>query len=160
MITSQRLSDLKNSTDQCEFISNLCTWRSKTTSMQIELMRWVVFIQCVARCYISVLITCESRDDASYIECINSMKHAQKNIDEQINRRNDCRHWEKTWFVFFEISINRKIRQCSSISQKDFSKDDFWNWHLRLKHCRSEMINQLKKIDEIEIIQKNASKIV
>jgi hypothetical protein len=25
MITSQRLSDLKNLTDQCEFISNLCT---------------------------------------------------------------------------------------------------------------------------------------
>jgi thymidylate synthase len=25
MITSQRLSDLKNSTDQCEFISNFCT---------------------------------------------------------------------------------------------------------------------------------------
>jgi hypothetical protein len=57
MITSQRLSDLKNSTDQCEFISNLCTWRSMTTSMQIEFMRWVVFIQCLARCYISVLIT-------------------------------------------------------------------------------------------------------
>jgi hypothetical protein len=31
---------------------------------------------------------------------------------------------------------------------------------LRLEHCRSEMINQLKKIDEIEITQKNASKIV
>ncbi len=35
-----------------------------------------------------------------------------------------------------------------------------WNWHLRLEHCRSEMINQLKKIDEIEVTQKNASKIV
>ncbi len=41
----------------CGFISNLCTWRSMTTSMQIEFMRWVVFIQCLARCYISVLIT-------------------------------------------------------------------------------------------------------
>ncbi len=35
-----------------------------------------------------------------------------------------------------------------------------WNWHLRLEHCRSEMINQLKKIDKIEITQENASKIV
>jgi hypothetical protein len=35
-----------------------------------------------------------------------------------------------------------------------------WNWHLRLEHCRSEMINQLKKIDEIEVTQENASKIV
>jgi hypothetical protein len=26
-----------------------------------------------------------------------------------------------------------------------------WNWHLRLKHCRSKMINQLKKIEKIEI---------
>ncbi len=40
------------------------------------------------------------------------------------------------------------------------AKTIFWNWHLRLKHCRSEMINQLKKIDEIEVTQENASKIV
>jgi hypothetical protein len=44
--------------------------------------------------------------------------------------------------------------------KKILSKTNFWNWHLRLKHCRSEMINQLKKIDEIEVIQENASKIV
>ncbi len=44
--------------------------------------------------------------------------------------------------------------------KKILTKTTFWNWHLRLKHCRSEMINQLKKIDEIEITQKNASKIV
>jgi hypothetical protein len=31
---------------------------------------------------------------------------------------------------------------------------------LRLEHCRSEIINQFKKIDEIEVIQENASKIV
>jgi hypothetical protein len=44
--------------------------------------------------------------------------------------------------------------------RKILTKTLFWNWHLRLKHCRSKMINQLKKINEIEIIQKNASKIV
>jgi hypothetical protein len=44
--------------------------------------------------------------------------------------------------------------------KKILAKTIFWNWHLRLKHCRSEIINQLKKIDEIEITQKNASKIV
>jgi hypothetical protein len=26
-----------------------------------------------------------------------------------------------------------------------------WNCHLRLEHCQSEMINQFKKIDEIEV---------
>jgi hypothetical protein len=36
-----------------------------------------------------------------------------------------CDIEKKTWFVFFKISINRKIRQCSSISQKHFNKDDF-----------------------------------
>jgi hypothetical protein len=44
--------------------------------------------------------------------------------------------------------------------KKILAKTIFWNWHLRLKHCRSKMINQLKKIDEIEITQRNASKIV
>jgi hypothetical protein len=44
--------------------------------------------------------------------------------------------------------------------KKILAKTISWNWHLRLKHCRSKMINQLKNIDEIEIIQKNASKIV
>jgi hypothetical protein len=44
--------------------------------------------------------------------------------------------------------------------KKILTKTIIWKWRLRLKHCRSKMINQLKKIDEIEIIQKNASKIV
>jgi hypothetical protein len=44
--------------------------------------------------------------------------------------------------------------------KKILTKTISWNWHLRLKHCRSEMINQFKKIDEIEVSQKNASKIV
>ncbi len=39
LVTSQRLSDLKNSTDQCGFTSNPCTWRSMTTSMQVGLVR-------------------------------------------------------------------------------------------------------------------------
>jgi hypothetical protein len=44
--------------------------------------------------------------------------------------------------------------------KKILAKTISWNWYLRLKHCRSEMINQLKKIDEIEVTQENASKIV
>ncbi len=52
------------------------------------------------------------------------MKHVQENIDDQINRRNDMRHWEETRLVFVEISIRRKIRQCNSISQEDLNEDD------------------------------------
>ncbi len=35
--------------------------------------------------------------------------------------------------------------------KKILTKTIFWNWHLRLKHCRSKMINQFKKINEIEV---------
>jgi hypothetical protein len=52
------------------------------------------------------------------------MRHVQESTDDQINWRNDMQHWEKTRLVFVEISIRRKIRQCSSISQEDFSEDD------------------------------------
>ncbi len=44
--------------------------------------------------------------------------------------------------------------------KKILTKTISWNWHLRLKHCRLKMINQLKKINEIEVTQENASKIV
>jgi hypothetical protein len=53
------------------------------------------------------------------------MRHVQESTDDQINRRNDLRHWEKTRFVSFEVSIRRKVRQCSSISQEDLNEDDF-----------------------------------
>ncbi len=58
-------------------------------------------------------------------------------------------------YRFVEKSVN-----AVQSHKKILAKTIFWNWHLRLKHCRSEMINQLKKIDEIEITQKDASKIV
>jgi hypothetical protein len=52
------------------------------------------------------------------------MRHVQENIDDQIDRRNDLRHWEKTRFASFEILIRRKIRQCNSVSQKDLNEND------------------------------------
>ncbi len=70
------------------------------------------------------------------------------------------RHWEKTRFFFFKYRFVEKFVNAVQSHKKILTKTIFWNWHLRLKHCRSKMINQLKKIDEIEIIQKNASKIV
>ncbi len=36
-----------------------------------------------------------------------------------------CDIEKKHDLFFFEISINRKVRQFSSVSQKDFNKDDF-----------------------------------
>jgi hypothetical protein len=79
------------------------------------------------------------------------MKYVQKNIDDQINRRNDMSHWKKTRFVFFEISIRRKVRQCNSISQKDLSENDSLKLTFTIRTLSIIIINQLKKIDEIEI---------
>ncbi len=62
-------------------------------------------------------------------------------------------------FLLKYRSIEKFVNAVQS-HKKILTKTIFWNWHLRLKHCRSKMINQLKKIDKIEIIQKNASKIV
>jgi hypothetical protein len=61
---------------------------------------------------------------------------------------------------FLKYRFVEKFVNAVQSHKKILAKTILWNWHLRLKHCRSKMINQLKKIDEIEIIQKNASKIV
>ncbi len=62
-------------------------------------------------------------------------------------------------FLLKYRSIEKFVNAVQS-HKKILTKTISWNWHLRLKHCRSKMINQLKKIDEIEVTQENASKIV
>jgi hypothetical protein len=78
-----------------------------------------------------------------------------KSIDVMI-----CDIEKKHDLFFLKYRFVEKFVNAVQSHKKILAKTIFWNWHLRLKHCRSEMINQLKKIDEIEIIQKNASKIV
>ena len=39
----------------------------------------------------------------------------------------------------------------NSVQPRDTSKATPWKWHLRLGHCRPEMIDQLKKIDEVTV---------
>jgi hypothetical protein len=55
---------------------------------------------------------------------------------------------------FLKYRLVEKFIDAVLSHKKILTKTIFWNWHLRLKHCRSEMINQFKKIDEIEITQK------
>jgi hypothetical protein len=78
-----------------------------------------------------------------------------KSIDVMI-----CNIEKKHDLSLLKYRFVEKFVNAVQFHKKILTKTTFWNWHLRLKHCRSEMINQLKKIDEIEIIQKNASKIV
>jgi hypothetical protein len=54
--------------------------------------------------------------------------------------------------LFLKYRLVEKFVNAVQSHKKILTKTIFWNWHLRLKHCRSEMINQLKKIDKIEII--------
>jgi hypothetical protein len=78
-----------------------------------------------------------------------------KSIDAMI-----CDIEKKHDLSFLKYRSNEKFVNTIQSHKKILAKTIFWNWHLRLKHCRSKMINQFKKIDEIEVIQKNASKIV
>ncbi len=78
-----------------------------------------------------------------------------KSIDVMI-----CDIEKKHDLLFLKYRFVEKFVNAVQSHKKILAKTIFWNWHLRLKHCRSEIINKLKKINEIEIIQKNASKIV
>jgi hypothetical protein len=78
-----------------------------------------------------------------------------KSIDVMI-----CDAEKKHDLFFLKYQFVEKFVNAVSFHKKILAKTILWNWHLRLKHYRSKMINQLKKINETEIIQKNASKIV
>jgi hypothetical protein len=78
-----------------------------------------------------------------------------KSIDAMI-----CDIEKKHDLFFLKYRSIRKFVNAVQFHKKILAKTISWNWHLRLKHCRSEMINQLKKIDEIEVIQEDTSKIV
>jgi hypothetical protein len=78
-----------------------------------------------------------------------------KSIDVMI-----CDIKKKHDLFFLKYRFVEKFVNAVQSHKKILTKTILWNWYLRLKHCRSKMINQLKKIDEIEIIQKHASKIV
>ncbi len=78
-----------------------------------------------------------------------------KSIDAMI-----CDIEKKHDLSFLKYRSVEKFVNAVQSRKNILAKTTSWNWHLRLEHCRSEMINQLKKIDEIEVIQENASKIV
>jgi hypothetical protein len=78
-----------------------------------------------------------------------------KSIDAMI-----CDIEKKHDLFFLKYRSIEKFVNAVQFHKKILAKTISWNWHLRLKHCRSKMINQLKRIDEIEVIQKNVSKIV
>jgi hypothetical protein len=71
-----------------------------------------------------------------------------------------CDIEKKHDLLFLKYRFVEKFVNAIQSHKKILTKTISWNWHLRLEHCRSKMINQFKKIDEIEIIQRNASKMI
>ncbi len=69
-----------------------------------------------------------------------------KSIDVMI-----CDIEKKHDLSLLKYRLVKKFVNAIQSHKKILTKTILWNWHLRLKHCRSKMINQLKKIDEIEI---------
>jgi hypothetical protein len=57
------------------------------------------------------------------------------------------------------ISQEDLNKHANSIQSRKFTttKTTSWFWHLRLDHCRLEIIHQLKKTESIEMIKKNES---
>jgi hypothetical protein len=78
-----------------------------------------------------------------------------KSIDAMI-----CDIEKKHDLLFLKYRLIEKFVNAVQFHKKILTKTISWNWHLRLKHYRSKMNNQFKKIDEIEVTQENASKIV
>jgi hypothetical protein len=63
-----------------------------------------------------------------------------------------CDIEKKHDLFFLKYRSIEKFVNAVQFHKKILTKTIFWNWHLRLKHCRSKMINQLKKINKIEVI--------
>jgi hypothetical protein len=78
-----------------------------------------------------------------------------KSIDAMI-----CDIEKKHDLLFLKYWSIEKFVNAVQSRKNILTKTISWNWHLRLKYCRSKMINQFKKINKIEITQENASKIV
>ncbi len=120
----------------------------KNRRMFFENIAYVSFIDVIL-----MFVTCLKKQDFVW----NMYKKALmiKSIDVVI-----CDIKKKHDLFLLKYRFVEKFVNAVQSHKKILSKTIFWNWHLRLEHYRSEMINQLKKIDEIEITQKNASKIV
>jgi hypothetical protein len=71
-----------------------------------------------------------------------------------------CDIKKKHDLLFLKYRLIEKFVNAIRSRKNILTKTISWNWHLCLKHCRLKIINQFKKIDEIEVIQKNASEIV
>ncbi len=55
------------------------------------------------------------------------------------------------------ISLENLNKHANSIQSRKFTttKTTSWFWHFKLDHCKLEIIHQLKKIENIEMIKRN-----
>jgi hypothetical protein len=61
---------------------------------------------------------------------------------------------------FLKYRFVEKFVNAMQSHKKTTAKTTSWNWHFRLDHCRSEIINHFKKVDKMKVIQRKTSKIV
>ncbi len=102
-----------------------------------------------------ILMFLTSFKKQDFVEDMYKKALMNKSIDAMI-----CDIEKKHDLSFLKYRSIEKFVNSIQSHKKILTKTISWNWHLRLKHCRSEMINQLKKIDEIEVTQEDALKIV
>ena len=85
-------------------------------------------------------------------------------IDHLIDRRSDARVCKiDIKFNLTIIEYNPHFMKSQSHAfaiQSKYQKTTSWTWHLWLEHCRSDVINQLWKIEKIKIENKLISKTI
>jgi hypothetical protein len=61
---------------------------------------------------------------------------------------------------FLKYCFVEKFVNAVQSHKKMTAKTTFWNWYFRLNHYRSKIINHLKKVNEMKVIQKKTSKTI
>ena len=71
-----------------------------------------------------------------------------------------CEINEHFGLALFEFNSMSSSILTNSVQSRNLAKAISWTWHFRLGHCRLEVINQLKKIDGLEILKGEIPKTV
>ena len=104
---------------------------------------------------VTLVSSTKMRDEGG---CIWNM-HTDHLVDRRSGER-VCKIDIKFNLAILEYNPNPMTSHAFAVQPKSTQKVTPWTWHLRLGHCRPDVINQLRKIDEIKVEDGEAPKTV
>ena len=87
----------------------------------------------------------------------------EMNDNSMFNKKTDqkiCMLEKHFDFSILKFNVMLSNLLINAVQFRHFEKTISWIWHLRLDHCRFEIIQRFKKLNEIEMLIDEASKIV